>query len=74
MLEQIGKEAGVKYVDSLRDDDLPNGPGDAHHSYLALMAEDVKTMTTALGGNPALIADFDTANVPGLDKTVTQEQ
>lgn len=74
VLEQIGKEAGVKYVDSLRDDDLPNAPGDPKHSYLALMAEDVKTMTEALGGNPTLIGDFDTANVPGLDKTVTQEQ
>lgn len=74
VLAQIGKEAGVKYIDTLRDDDLPGGVGDPHHSYLALMVDDVKTMTAALGGNPALIANFDTANVPGLDKTVSQQQ
>ena len=27
VLEQIGKEAGVRYVDVLRDDDLPGAPG-----------------------------------------------
>lgn len=30
VLEQIGKEAGVTYVDELRDDDLPGEPGDEH--------------------------------------------
>ena len=29
VLEQIGKEAGARYVDVLRDDDLPGAPGDA---------------------------------------------
>ena len=28
VLEQIGKETGVRYVDVLRDDDLPGEPGD----------------------------------------------
>ena len=34
VLEQIGKETGVRYEDSLRDDDLPGEPGDAEHSWL----------------------------------------
>ena len=74
VLDQIAKEAGVQYVDTLRDDDLPGKPGDANHSYLGLMVEDVKIMAMALGGNPALIANFDTSNLPGLDSAVQQTQ
>ena len=74
VLDQIAKEAGAVYVDTLRDDDLPGQPGDANHSYLGIIRDDVATMTRALGGNPALIANFDTSNVPGLDKTVQQQQ
>ena len=74
VLEQIAKETGVQYVDTLRDDDLPGKPGDRNHSYIGLMVEDVRTMATALGGNPALIASFDTSNLPGLDSSVQQTQ
>ena len=74
VLEQIAKETGVQYVDTLRDDDLPGKPGDINHSYVGLMVEDVRIMATALGGNPALIASFDTSNVPGLDSTIKQTQ
>ena len=34
ILDQIGKEAGVKFVDTLRDDDLPGAPGEAAHTLL----------------------------------------
>ena len=51
VLEQIGREAGVEYVDELRDDDLPGEPGDAEHSWLGLMRFDYITMTEALGGD-----------------------
>jgi len=74
VLDQIAKEAGAVYVDTLRDDDLPGQPGEANHSYLGIMRDDVATMAKALGGNPALIANLDTANVPGLDQTVQQQQ
>jgi ABC-type Zn uptake system ZnuABC Zn-binding protein ZnuA len=74
VLDQIAKEAGVQYVDTLRDDDLPGAPGDANHSYIGLLVEDIKIMATALGGDPALIADFDTTNIPGADRNVTQPQ
>ncbi|MEO6121803.1 MAG: metal ABC transporter substrate-binding protein [Acidimicrobiales bacterium] len=55
VLEQIGKEAGVKYVDELRDDDLPGQPGDAIHSWLGLMRFDFITMTEALGGDASAL-------------------
>ena len=55
MLEQIGREAGVTYVDELRDDDLPGQPGDAEHSWLGLMRFDYITMTEALGGDASAL-------------------
>lgn len=74
VLDQIAKEAGAVYVDTLRDDDLPGQPGETNHSYLGIMTEDVATMAKALGGDPAPIAGFDPSNVPGLDQTVQQQQ
>src|ERR1044072_7234460 len=37
VLEQIGKETGVRYVDTLRDDDLPGAPGDPQASWVGLV-------------------------------------
>ena len=51
VLEQIGRETGVAYVDELRDDDLPGAPGEDEHSWLGLMRFDFITMTEALGGD-----------------------
>jgi ABC-type Zn uptake system ZnuABC Zn-binding protein ZnuA len=55
VLEQIARESGARYVDDLRDDDLPGGPGDAEHSWLGLLRFDYSTMTEALGGDPSAI-------------------
>lgn len=74
ILDQIAKEAGVHYIDKLRDDDLPGAPGDAAHSYLGLMVENVKIMAAALGGDPELMSSVDTSNVPGSDSNVKQQQ
>jgi ABC-type Zn uptake system ZnuABC Zn-binding protein ZnuA len=74
VLDQIAKEAEVQYVDTLRDDDLPGQPGDANHSYVGLMVENLKIMATALGGKPELMDTVDTANVPGVDGGVKQQQ
>lgn len=74
VLDQIAAESGVQFVDTLRDDDLPGTPGEANHSYLGMMVEDLKIMASALGGKPELIANFDTANVPGQDNAVQQPQ
>jgi len=51
VLAEIGAEAGVRYVDKLRDDDLPGKPGDPDHSWLGLMKSDFVTMVEALGGD-----------------------
>jgi len=63
VLEQIGREAGVKYVDVLRDDDLPGAPDDPEHSWLGLMRFDYITMTDALGGDSSTIAAVEVRNV-----------
>ena len=59
VLEQIGREAGVEYVDVLRDDDLPGEPGDPEHSWQGLMHFDYVTMTEALGGDASALKAFD---------------
>src|SRR5439155_13881123 len=50
VMEVIGRETGARYVDSLRDDDLPGSPGSANHTYIGLMLHDMRTMFSALGG------------------------
>jgi len=59
VLAQIGREAGVEYIDVLRDDDLPGEPGDEEHSWLGLMRFDFVTMTEALGGDASALLAFD---------------
>lgn len=51
VLEQIGKETGVRYIDVLRDDDLIGKPGDKDHSWAGLMKFNFITMVEALGGD-----------------------
>ncbi|HVE45904.1 MAG TPA: metal ABC transporter substrate-binding protein [Acidimicrobiales bacterium] len=55
VLEQIGKEAGVRYVDELRDDDLPGKPGHPEHSWLGLMRANFIVLTEALGGDASAL-------------------
>jgi ABC-type Zn uptake system ZnuABC Zn-binding protein ZnuA len=63
VLEQIGREAGVRYVDVLRDDDLPGRPGDDEHSWLGLMRFDFVTMVEALGGDATALRAVEVDNV-----------
>ena len=63
VLEQIGKESGARYVDVLRDDDLPGAPGDPEHSWVGLMHFDYVTMTEALGGDATALKTFEPRNV-----------
>jgi ABC-type Zn uptake system ZnuABC Zn-binding protein ZnuA len=51
VLAQIGRATGARYVDTLRDDDLPGKPGDPEHSWLGLMRADFTTMVEGLGGD-----------------------
>jgi ABC-type Zn uptake system ZnuABC Zn-binding protein ZnuA len=55
VLAQIGRETGVRYVDVLRDDDLPGDPGDPEHSWLGLMRFNFVTMVQALGGDATAV-------------------
>jgi ABC-type Zn uptake system ZnuABC Zn-binding protein ZnuA len=72
VLEQIGEETGVRYVDVLRDDDLPGAPGDPDHSFLGLMKFDYVTMVTSLGGDPTGLQRFDTSDVTTDDADYPQ--
>ena len=63
VLEQIGEEAGVKYVDVLRDDDLPGAPGEPRHSWAGLMHFDYVTMTEAMGGDARALKAFEPRDV-----------
>jgi ABC-type Zn uptake system ZnuABC Zn-binding protein ZnuA len=59
VLEQIGSEARVTYIDVLRDDDLPGEPGDAEHSLLGLLRSNYITITDALGGDAGALVELD---------------
>ena len=59
VLEQVAKEGGARFIDQLRDDDLPGKPGDRRHSYLGLMLQNMEVMVPALGGNVDSLAGFD---------------
>ena len=63
VLEQIGAETGVRYVDVLRDDDLIGAPGDPEHSWLGLMRFNFATMVEALGGDPSALDSVDVSDV-----------
>jgi ABC-type Zn uptake system ZnuABC Zn-binding protein ZnuA len=63
IMEQIGAETGVRYVDVLRDDDLIGEPGDAEHSWLGLMRFNYVTMVEALGGDASALKTLDVGDV-----------
>jgi ABC-type Zn uptake system ZnuABC Zn-binding protein ZnuA len=65
VLAQIARETGARYVDKLRDDDLPGNPGDRDHSYLGLMVFDFKTFMGALGGDTKPFDAIDVTNLVG---------
>ena len=55
VLQQIARETGALYVDDLRDDDLPGDSGDALHSYIGLMVQNMRIMLPALGGDASAL-------------------
>ena len=72
VLEQIGAEANVRYVDVLRDDDLIGEPGDAEHSWLGLMRFNYVTMVEALGGDASALKTVDVSDVVKDNATYPQ--
>lgn len=63
VLEQIGRESGARYEDTLRDDDLPGEPGDPEHSWLGLMRYDYVTIIRGLGGTTEALDRLDVTDV-----------
>jgi ABC-type Zn uptake system ZnuABC Zn-binding protein ZnuA len=59
VLEHIGREAGVRYIDVLRDDDLPGEPGDREHSLLELLRRNYVVITEASGGDASALESLD---------------
>lgn len=72
VLEQIAAESGARYVDDLRDDDLPGAPGDPDHSWLALMRFNYETIVDALGGDATALRSLDVT--PFADDHATYPQ
>ena len=64
VLDQIAREAGVQFIATLRDDDLPGEPGAPQHSYIGMMVENVRTMVSALGGRADALQGIDPADIP----------
>ena len=74
VMEQIAREGGATFVDQLRDDDLPGVPGDSDHTYMGLMLEDVRIITSALGGDPSPLEGYDPSPVIGGDSGAVYPQ
>jgi ABC-type Zn uptake system ZnuABC Zn-binding protein ZnuA len=72
VLERIGKEAGVRYVDELRDDDLPGQPGSPEHTLLALLRFDYVTIITSLGGDASALERVDVTDTVDDDARYPQ--
>jgi manganese/iron transport system substrate-binding protein len=76
--EQIAREAKVKIANTA-DDELP-GTGAANaiansnpqHTYIGMMANNLRIIAENLGGNPKLVDKLNTANIVGPTATVTQ--
>ena len=65
VLEQIAREAKSRYIDKLRDDELPGKPGDRTHSYIGMMVENMTIMFQALGGSTEALKKVDPAPITG---------
>ena len=59
VMSQIARESGARFVDSLRDDDLPGSHGDPNHTYFGLMISNVRAIVPALGGSADALDGFD---------------
>ena len=62
VLQVIANEAGAVQVSTLSDDDLPGALGDPNNTLVAMLVENVRTMTTVLGGDASPLEGFDVAN------------
>ena len=65
VLAQIAREAKSRYIDKLRDDELPGKPGDPQHSYIGMMVENMTILFEALGGSADALKKVEPAPVAG---------
>ena len=63
VIDQIASETGVT-VRTLLDDGLPGDPDDLDHTYIGMMVENMRTLASALGGDPSLMDGVEVGNVP----------
>jgi len=75
--EQLAREAKVKTANT-SDDDLPgDGSADAlentnpQHTYIGMMADNLRILASNLGGNPNLVNKLNSANVVGPTATTS---
>jgi ABC-type Zn uptake system ZnuABC Zn-binding protein ZnuA len=76
--EQIAREAKVKLTNT-SDDGLP-GEGSANamennnpkHTYVGMMADNLRILAENLGGNPKLVEQLNTANIVGPTATTSK--
>lgn len=61
VLEQVSAESGIDYVGNLSDDQLPGDAGSAEHTYLGMMAANVRVIVEGLGGDASAIDEVDPA-------------
>ena len=63
VLDVIGRETGVTYVNALRDDALPGPASSPSHTYVGMMVENMRTMFAALGGRADLFDAIDSSTI-----------
>lgn len=55
VLGAIASETGATYYSDLSDEELPGEPGSPEHTYEGMMIRNVRLITSALGGDPAIL-------------------
>jgi ABC-type Zn uptake system ZnuABC Zn-binding protein ZnuA len=65
VLESIASETGAIYSSDLSDEELPGVTGSPEHSYEGMMIQNVRLITSALGGDVSLLASLPLPEVVG---------
>lgn len=60
VMVQIAREAKVKFIDQLSDDELPPAP---NHSFIGMMVKNMAIMTEALEGDKTCMVGIDVSNI-----------
>lgn len=66
ILKQIAKESNAVFIDELADDDLPGDVGDSNHTFIGMMANNMRIMADALGGDSHCADHVDVTNISAV--------